>query len=223
MRVSSRSSAGESAILASPASLRSCAIASSGLPAMARKFSIKRARRFRQGGRRAERGLLQEAVGDFADRAAADGGDAGDRQQVGDQRVRGLRIGARERREHALIIGAAVGRAEREPVEILREVALAIEIFLQPPLPGRREIERVHERREQSDIADADVRRAAIRNARSLPDRAKAFRRPPPRYRCARTTRCRPAGFRPGRRRGRGTPGRDKRSLARCRTCGEAR
>ena len=39
------------------------------------------------------------------------------------------------------------------------EVALAVEILLQPPLPGRREIERVHERGEQADIADADVRR----------------------------------------------------------------
>ena len=80
-------------------------------------------------------------------------------KQIGDQRVRGLRIRARERGEHALIIVAAVGRAEREAVEILREVALAVEILLQPPLPGRREIERVHQRREQADIADADVRR----------------------------------------------------------------
>ena len=41
--------------------------------------------------RGAERRLLQKALGDLADRAAADRADAGDRQQVGDQRVRGLR------------------------------------------------------------------------------------------------------------------------------------
>ena len=63
----------------------------------------QRARLARQAGACAERRLLEEAVGDLADRAAADRGDAGDREQIGDQRVRGLRVGAGERGEHALI------------------------------------------------------------------------------------------------------------------------
>ena len=80
MRVSSRSSAGASAILASLASLRSCAMRVIRIAGDREEILDQGAGRFRQGGRRAERGLLQEAVGDFADRAAADGGDAGDRQ-----------------------------------------------------------------------------------------------------------------------------------------------
>ena len=62
-------------------------------------------------GRGAERRLFEEAVGDLADRAAADGGDAGDRQQIGDQRMRGLRIGAGQRRQHALIFRPLAGAA----------------------------------------------------------------------------------------------------------------
>ena len=41
----------------------------------------------------------------------------------------------------------------------MREVALAVEILHQPPFPGRREIERGDQRREQPDVAHADVRR----------------------------------------------------------------
>ena len=68
----------------------------------------QRARLLRQRGLRAERRLLEEAVGDLADRAAADRADAGDRQEIGDERVRGARIGAGERRQHALIFRARV-------------------------------------------------------------------------------------------------------------------
>ena len=50
----------------------------------------QRARLARQRGRGAERRLFEEALGDLADRAAADRGDAGDRQQIGDERARGL-------------------------------------------------------------------------------------------------------------------------------------
>ena len=89
--------------LASRASARSSAAASSGSPLMARKLLDQRARLARQPGAGAERRLLEEAVGDLADRAAADRGDAGDRQEIGDQRVRALRIGAGERGQHALI------------------------------------------------------------------------------------------------------------------------
>ena len=74
-----------------------------GSPPMARNRSISARISCGSERLRAERSLLQEAIGDLADRAAADRGDAGDRKQVGHQRVRGLGIGAGERREHALI------------------------------------------------------------------------------------------------------------------------
>ena len=52
----------------------------------------QRARFARQPGAGAERRLFQKPFGDFADRAAADRRDAGDRKQIGDQIMRGLRI-----------------------------------------------------------------------------------------------------------------------------------
>ena len=77
---------------------------------MARKCSISARVSLRQRGLRAERGLLEEAVGDLADRAAADRRDAGDREEIGDERMRRLGVGAGERGEHALIFRARVAR-----------------------------------------------------------------------------------------------------------------
>src|SRR4029453_10110658 len=64
----------------------------------------QRARLLRQRGLRAERRLLEEAVRDLAHGTSADRADAGDREQIGDQRARALRVGAPERRQHALIL-----------------------------------------------------------------------------------------------------------------------
>ena len=74
-----------------------------GIAADGEEFLDQRARLPRQRGLRPERRLLEKAIGDLADRAPADGGDAGDREQVGDQRMRGLGIGAGERSQHALV------------------------------------------------------------------------------------------------------------------------
>ena len=125
----------------------------------------QRARLLRQRGVRAERGLLEEAIGDLADRAAADGGDAGDRQQIGDERVRGLRVGAGERGQHALVFGARRAGLEREQIEIALEPSGAAEILDEPALPGRSEIEIVDQRREQPDVAHPDVGRGRRRIA----------------------------------------------------------
>ena len=110
------------------------------------KLLDQRARRARQAGACAERRLFEEAVRDLADRASADRRDAGDRQQIGDERVRGLRIGARERGEHALIFRPLARGGADQPVEIVREAACAVEVLDQPPLPGGREIERGDQR-----------------------------------------------------------------------------
>ena len=107
----------------------------------------------------AERGLLEEALGDLADRAAADRADAGDREQVGDQRARAFRIGAGQRREHALVLRLCVGGGEREHIKVVRERGLAVEVLHQAALPRRREIERRDQRGEQPDVAEADFRR----------------------------------------------------------------
>ena len=66
-------------------------------------------------------GLFEEAVGDFAGAAAADGRDAGDRQQILDQRLGAGVVGALQRRQHARLrqraLAAAVGedRLQRPP------------------------------------------------------------------------------------------------------------
>ncbi len=56
-----------------------------------------------------------------------------------------------------LVFRLGVGIAEREPVEVVREAALAVEILGEPPLPGGRNVERADERGEQRDVAHADV------------------------------------------------------------------
>ncbi len=107
----------------------------------------------------AERGLFEEAVGDLFDRTAADGVDAGDREQVGDQRVRRLGLGARHGREHALVFRVRGAGLDREHVEVALEPSGAVEILDQPALPGRREVEAFHQRGEQADVAHADFGR----------------------------------------------------------------
>ena len=82
-----------------------------GVACNGQEFLDQRAGLARQSGRGAERRLLQEALGDLADRSAADGGDAGDRQKVGDQRARRARIGAGERSQHALVFGPVLARS----------------------------------------------------------------------------------------------------------------
>ena len=62
----------------------------------------------------AERGLFEKALGDLGDGTAADRGDAGDREKIGDEMMRGLGIGAGQRREHALIFRRAVARRDAQ-------------------------------------------------------------------------------------------------------------
>ena len=124
---------------------------------MARKRLISARDLVRQARARAERRLFEKAVGDLADRAPADRADAGDREQIGDQRVRALRIGAGERRQHALIFRPLLRGDHREAFEVVRQIALAVEVLHQPALPRRREFERADQRGEQADVAGADV------------------------------------------------------------------
>ena len=135
----------------------SSAAASSGSPRDGEEFFDQRAGLPRQRGLRAERRLLEKTVGDLADRASADRGDAGNREEIGDERMRGLRVGAGERGEHALIFRPRVRGADGEPIEIMRERGLVVEILDQAPLPGGRKIERGDQRGKQGDIAHADV------------------------------------------------------------------
>ncbi len=54
-----------------------------------------------------------------------------------------------------IFVAAGAGR-EREPLDILRQADLAVEILDQPPPPDRVEIERIDQRGEQRDVAGAD-------------------------------------------------------------------
>src|SRR5262245_28464201 len=104
--------------------------------------------RFGQARAAAERRLFEKAVGDLPDSAPAHGGDAGNRQEIGDERVRGAKILAGERGEQALVLGAALCGTEAQPVEILRQTSGAVEILGEATAPGRRQIERFDQRRE---------------------------------------------------------------------------
>ena len=114
----------------------------------------------------AERRLFEEAIGDLADRAAADRGDAGDRQQIGDQRMRRLRVGAGERRQHALIFGP---RACAAPI-VSRSRSCASEVLRLKSFTSRRfhagaRSSAAISAENSADIADADVglRQAVMR------------------------------------------------------------
>src|SRR5262249_9475252 len=113
----------------------------------------------RQPGACAERGLFEEAVCYFSDRSATDRVDAGDRQEVGDECVRTLRVGACERSQTALVFRASIVAAKHEPVEVLCQIGLAVEILDEPPLPGWWQVERGHESCENRDVADLNVGR----------------------------------------------------------------
>ena len=103
-----------------------------------------------------QRRLLEEAVGDFGDGAAADIGGAGDRHQVGDQRQRRLAVGAGQGCQHAFIFVAAGRGRERQPLDVLGQADLAVEILDQAAPPHRIELERLDQRIEQRDVAGAD-------------------------------------------------------------------
>ena len=121
---------------------------------------------------RAERGLFEEAVGDLADRAAADGVDAGDRQEVGDQRVRRLGIGARQRREHALVFRARAGGLDREHVEVALERGPSrLKSLTSRRFQAGARSSAVDQRGEQADVAHADFGRghAVTRRVASSP------------------------------------------------------
>ena len=62
---------------------------------------------------RPQRRLLEEAVGDLAGAAPADRIDAGDRQQILDQRLGAGVVGAFQRRQHARLGERALARADR--------------------------------------------------------------------------------------------------------------
>src|ERR1700733_2104329 len=55
---------------------------------------------------RFERSLFEETIGDLAGAAAADGGNAGDRKKIFDERARTLLVGAFKSGEHAAIVVA---------------------------------------------------------------------------------------------------------------------
>ena len=145
----------------------------------------------------AERRLLEEALGDLADRAAADRRDAGDRQKIGDERMRRLGIGAGERGEHAVVFRRAVRRRQRQLIEVVRQRRLAVEIFDQAALPRRREIERGDKGRRTGRRRRCGFPVSASRRASSPRARARAFRRRPRPCPAGRRIRCRPARIRP--------------------------
>ena len=112
---------------------------------------------------RPERRLLEEPVGDFARGAAADGVDAGDRQQVLHQRAGPRMVGALHRGQHA-----GLGeRVRKAPVEDGRKVAPLREPPLQAPPPDLGQRERREQRVEQAGVAEPR-RELAARRLRRL-------------------------------------------------------
>ena len=111
-----------------------------------------------------ERRLLEEAVGDLAGRAAADRADAGDRQQILDDAMRRVVVGAVERGEEARMRRGLGRLAAREPRDQPPPAAAR-----SPKARARRrcqtcgDAERVEHGREQRGVADAHVRRARRR------------------------------------------------------------
>ena len=176
MRLSNWSIAAVMSSLASAASARSCAMRVVGLAGDGEEplDQLERVARQRAA---LQRRLFEEAVGDLRDRAAADIGGAGDRHQVGHQRQRRLAVGAGQRGEHALIFVAAGSGRQRQPLEILLQADLAVEILDQPPPPDRVEIERIDQRVEQRDVAGADFDIGRGRTPRSPRAPAPASRR----------------------------------------------
>ena len=185
--------------LASLASARSCRDGVVGI-ARDREKALDDAKRIARQRSALQGRLLEETVGDFGNRATTDIGGAGNRHQVGDQRQRRLAVGAGQGGEHALIFIAARRGGERQPLDIRRQVDLAVEILDQPPAPDRIEAERIDQRVEQRHVAGADfdvfqaerrgglkrqrqhfrIRRGAVLPAEGLDAGLQKLARPPP-------------------------------------------
>ena len=97
-----------------------------------------------------QRRLLEEAIGDLARRAAADGGDAGDGEQVLDEGARALLVDALERGEDAGMVDAAIARRIEDAGEPLALGEAADDAA--PPL--RRDGEPVEQVGEEARVAD---------------------------------------------------------------------
>ncbi len=166
---------------------------------MARNCSISPRVVARQAGACAERGLFEKAVRDLADRTAADRRDAGDREQVRDQRMRGLRVGARHRGEHALIFRALVRGGADQLVEIVRKTSRAVEVLHETAAPGGREVERLDQRGEQADVAHPHVRRGHAVMRGGLEPERQHLGVGGGGVAAAEASRCRPAGIPPRR------------------------
>ena len=106
-------------------------------------------------GLRARRGLFEEAVGDFAGAAPADRGDAGDGEQVLDQRLGAGVVGALERGQHARLASAP----RRIAVHDRLQRAPAREAAPHPAQPDFRQAERGEHAVEQPRVAEAHRQR----------------------------------------------------------------
>ena len=71
----------------------------------------------------------------------------------------GFGIGAGERGEHALVFRPRMRGADGEPIEVLQQRGLVIEILDQAALPGGGQVERGNQGGEQRDVAHTDVGR----------------------------------------------------------------
>ena len=158
------------------------------------------------------RRLLQEAVGDLAGGAAADGGDAGDRQQVLHERLGAVVVGALQRRQHAGLgerrQAAAVDQLlQRLPARDAAPHAAGANIPAGPSAPMTPSNTR--------GVADPDLQRPGAgrlapppaRGPRISASAASMSRRPKLSSPVCMSS--------PSRRRGRGTPGRDSSSASR--------
>ena len=94
---------------------------------------------------------------DLADRTSANGSNAGNRQQIGHERTRRLRIGTGQCGQHTLVFGFCSRGTDGEPIEILHERGFVVEILDQTTLPGRCKIKRGNQRGKQPDIAHANI------------------------------------------------------------------
>ena len=140
---------------------RSSIAAASGSPEIARKASQHRPLLGCDRLARPQRGLLEEPVGDLARAAPADRLDAGDRQQILDERLGAGVVGAFQRRQHAGLRERALAR----PVEDGVKAAPARDAAAQTAAPDLRE-----PRANRARCRTGPRRRAARR----------ARRRPPP-------------------------------------------
>ena len=117
-------------------------------------------------------GLFEEAVGDLAGAAAADRRDAGDRQQILDQRLGAGVVGALQRRQHARLgqraLTAAVGedRLQRPPA---REAAA------DAAQPDVGQAKRGKGAVEQLGVADLDLQRPGAGERRRLQRQRQHF------------------------------------------------